>query len=63
MPVIGELVAYYVTETEVIAGEVIAVKFWDVIDMMLGDGRVLVDVRRVIDGWDSSMVGRFRRTM
>lgn len=61
MPRVGERVAYYTT-TGVVFGKVIAVRYWDVVDLELDAGAVLREVRRAFTFGDLDVrVGRFER--
>lgn len=63
-PQVGEKVAYYTKDGRVYA-TIVAVHAWDHVDLELSDGRIILDVRRVlsahIKGADSTDVGRFER--
>ncbi len=61
LPEVGEHVLYFVESGTVIA-EVVAVHFWDLVDLRLDDGTELRNVRRVLAmGLGESDVGRFER--
>lgn len=64
LPTVGELVAYTTLDGRVIMAKVLAVTFWDLVDLELGDGTVLRDVRRKVithGGTAVADLGRFDR--
>jgi hypothetical protein len=61
LPAVGEQVAYF-TERGTVRAVVIAVTFWDLVDLELEDGTILLGVRRILAmGMSESDVGRFER--
>lgn len=64
MPEVGEIVAYHTPEGETVFAHVVDVIFWDLVDLKLGDGTILRNVRRTVITFGGSIVaqrGRFDR--
>lgn len=64
-PVVGEIVAFYVSTDQFVLATVTAAHFWDWVDLELPGGMILRRVRRVFD-WpdfpdDVIVIGRFQR--
>lgn len=65
LPEVGELVAYYASEEDApTMAKIVAVVFWDLVDLELAHGVRLIGVRRVVElhgGEVIARAGRFAR--
>lgn len=64
LPEVGELVAYHTPDGGTVMAQVVVVTFWDLVDLKLGDGTVVRNVRRSILTPHGTIVverGRFDR--